>query len=161
MNYDCFEEKLREIYAVHGKKYPEGPTANAVWERVKNLPDEFMGYCLERFRDEERLPGNMGLVFQRLWPEYLDKTPGLRSPRRDEGCDNCRNGGAVPGLFFIHDPRGGHRYCVKCVCNTLSSLSHMPGWTRERAIERGYLPHDPNAPPEERLPHVPRLPLFH
>ncbi|MDR2056587.1 MAG: hypothetical protein LBQ10_12090 [Desulfovibrio sp.] len=152
MKYEHFESVMEKIYGTFGRKIPEGIVIADVWDRVKSLPDAFMDFAHEKLRDEEKLPGNMGLALQRLWPEYLDKNPGIRSAHKDnEGCDNCRGlPGSLPGMFFVYGP-DGHRYAVKCVCSRNASLAHWPAWTRSLALERGYLLHDPNTPPEEAV----------
>ena len=154
MKREHFLETLRKIYASHGKAAPtSADMVDSIWERVKDLPDAFMDFALEKLRDEEKLPGNTGLAMRRLWLEYLDRNPARRAREENRGCDNCRGlPGSLPGLFFIYDPVDGHRYVVKCVCDATPGLSHMPGWTRNFALERGYLLRDPNDPPEEVAP---------
>lgn len=141
MNYAHFEDKLREIYAAHGKNYPPPPLAAAIWKNVSELPDAFMGFAAEKIMDFEKLPTNLGRELRRsLWPDYLEKNPHLRTRHTPHGCDNCRAGRAGPGWIYAWEA-DGHALLLKCVCNP--GRQGERGWTKRELLSEGFLLAEP------------------
>lgn len=141
MNEIHFGEKLRDICGAFGKAYPATHVCNSIFRRIKELPDGFMDYAAERLENQPDLPRNLGYHLRHvLWPEYLDKNPGLRAPEENKGCKFCAPG--IPGFFWAYESNG-KSYMLKCCCNQRRDLEHLEGWTPAMAEARGLLLVDP------------------
>lgn len=134
MDRQNFTYWLQRVYAAFGKT-PNAATMSAVFRRVDGLPDGFFEYAAERLEDREALPVNLGRELRRvLWPEYLEKKPGLRAREPQPGCNQCAGG--MPGIIWAYG-HDGHRYALPCVCNSLPSLAHLRHWTRREVEAAG------------------------
>ena len=141
MNEIIFAEKLRSICGAFGKAYPAKHVCDSIFKRVESLPDGFMDYATERLENQPDLPRNLGYHLRHvLWPEYLEKNPGLRAPEETNGCKFCTPG--MPGFFWAYESTG-KRYMLKCCCNQRHDLEHMEGWTPAMAESRGLFLTDP------------------
>lgn len=80
MDRYVFMDGLNEIFSFFGRKMPDNRICESIFRRVKELPPEFMAFAVRHFEDQESLPRNMGYYLSRiLWPEYLEKNPGMRA----------------------------------------------------------------------------------
>ena len=153
MDRQNFTYWLQRVYAAFGKT-PNAATMSAVFRRVDGLPDGFFEYAAERLEDREALPVNLGRELRRvLWPEYLEKNPGLRAREQRQGCRECAGSG-MPGILWAYGP-DGHRYACPCVCNNNPGLAHLRHWTRREIEAAGLTLRDPLAPvdaPARRRP---------
>ena len=135
MNEFHFGNKLREICGAFGKPYPAKHVCDAIFRRVDSLPDGFMDYALERLENQPDIPKNMGFHLRHvLWPEYLEKHPGLKAKEQQRRCNNCSPD--LDGFFWAWDA-DGKRYCLKCACNARPDMAHIQAWTRRQAVDAG------------------------
>lgn len=160
MNEIHFGEKLREIYGAFGKAYPAAHVCKSILKRVASLPDGFMDFALEQLENQPDMPKNLGHHLRHvLWPEYLDKNPGLRAPDAQHGCRQCSPD--TPGFFWAYDG-DGKRYTLKCSCNGRKDLEHIQAWTHAMVLDGGKYLADPTAPAAlEYLPPAARTAIGH
>lgn len=72
-----FEEGMDAIYAIFGKRSPEGRVLDVIWERIRWFPDGFMAYAKQCLENEEKLPVNLGrYLVDEVWPAYR-QTAGI------------------------------------------------------------------------------------
>ena len=142
MDNQQFGAWIRELYSIFGKNNPSEPIMSAIYRRVEHLPDDFLDYAMSRLEDSEKLPANLGRELYRvLWPEYLEKHPELRGQEASrQACPSCSPD--TPGFFWAW-ALNGHRYLLKCACNSRQDLAHLDAWTHERAMQAGLRLQDP------------------
>lgn len=120
MNECVFTESLRRIYAAFSKSWPSNAIVDAAFRRVRDLPEDFMGYAENRLLDEVSLPANLGrYLLRELWPYYAAKN-SLESAK--QGCPRCEGGWRPvyrPGEIY---PAGYYA----CPCNTDPRFSTEP-----------------------------------
>ena len=160
MNEVIFAEKLRGICGAFGKPYPAKHVCHSIFKRVESLPDGFMDFAAERLENQPDLPKNLGYFLRHvLWPEYLDKNPGLRAPDAQHGCRQCSPD--TPGFFWAYDG-DGRRYSLKCSCNGSKAFEHVQAWTHAMVLDSGKYLTDPTAPEApEYLPPAARAAIGH
>lgn len=133
MKREPFERGLRKIYAIHGKKAPENPDViEAIWERIEQLPSEFMAYAIEKLQDMDKLPQNMGKFLKvDLWPEFLSDNPQLRAGASFE-CLECGGSGFIHAFRIDEGSYNNIREAFECQCRRGEQ-----GWTREKILATG------------------------
>lgn len=116
MTGEHFLEKLREIYGTFGKNMAPNHVQDAIFRRVRDLPDAFMDFALRKLENEVSLPANLGRHLRlELWPDYLDENPQLRAATVPAGCPRCASGN--PGIRNYWEADGTPHTC-RCICNT-------------------------------------------
>lgn len=151
MSYDRFFDGIEEIFAAFGKKMPEDRVVQAIYKRVRSLPDGFMDFAVRHFEDEEQLPKNMGHYLLRdLWPEYLSRNPDLKSHEYAR-CEKCDPN--LPGWrkVYAQETTGwGESFLtpviVRCACGNAPNPNHERVYSDCELEDAGLafsLPYDP------------------
>lgn len=138
-----FEEGMDAIYAIFGKRSPEGRVLDVIWERIRWFPDGFMAYAKQCLENEEKLPVNLGrYLVDEVWPAYR-QTAGIQTIR-DCDCQECQGDRYISA--YAPD---GISWSFPCICR-----KPQGGYTRKRILELGYSFKDPligKYPPNPRL----------
>jgi len=143
-----FANWMQAVYACFSKAQPSPAALKAVWQRVESLPDGFFDFAKERLEDYTALPVNLGRELKRvIWPEYLERYPQLKARENTQRCRDCDPDN--PGMFWAWDVTG-KRWYFKCRCNNRPDQAHMQSWSRQQALNAGYLLSDPFAPKAPR-----------
>lgn len=110
-----FDGYLDNIYAAFGKNRPSSRIANAIYERVEQLPSEFMEWAKKRLQDEEKLPANLGAYLKNiLWPEWKQANPEKIINVERQRCPRCAHN--LPGFKRFWEPDSTPHECA-CDCN--------------------------------------------
>lgn len=146
MNEAVFTQSLRDIYAAHGKRMPEGAVKDAIYKRVHELPEGFMAYAVSRLEDVTSLPTNLGYhLLRELWPEYRAQHPEIRSVQDRACCPLCITG--FPGWrrVYRHEitAQGLETYepvQVRCTCGNISNpaFRDWPIYSDRELEQQGY-----------------------
>lgn len=144
MEYRIFEDAMKEIYATFGKKTPEYNVMQAVYKRVKDLPDKFITFCERHFQNQNDLPKNFGkFVMDELWPKFLDRNPELKGQRLYGCCPNCIS--RIPGFREVYEPflfKGEIHYTpriFRCPCGNAPNPNNDPAPTDDELLAHGWL----------------------
>lgn len=136
MRRQYFETILEKIYATFGKRLPTENVCDAIFERIKDFPDDFLDYAYRRFQDMPQLPQNLGYCLRReLWPEYLEKNPDLRAGRSYETCPKCIK--CMPGYRKAYAPDYSP-VIVRCTCGNAPNPNHEPIPTDAELTAKGF-----------------------
>lgn len=143
MNYDKFIDGIEEIYATFGKKRPEDQIIQAIYKKIKNLPDSFIDFAVNHFEDEEKLPQNIGhYLFRELWPKYLERNPVMKKSEFS-CCPNCIPD--IPGWRKVYkqektgwDELIWKPVIVRCACGNALNPRHEPVYSDFELENMGY-----------------------
>lgn len=143
MNYDKFIDGIEGIYAIFGKNRPDDRIIQAIFKRIKDLPDSFIAFAVKHFEDQEQLSKNMGrYLFRDLWPEYLERNPELK--KMDVACCHkcCSD---LPGWRKIYKQETtgwGEKVwkpvIVRCACGNALNPRHEPVYSDFELENMGY-----------------------
>lgn len=157
LDYDKFFNGMEDIYAAFGKKMPEDKIVQAIYKRVKTLPDAFMDFALKCLEDEEKLPQNLGrYLFRNLWPEYLALHPELKAIEDIACCSKCAPD--MPGYRKVWQPElvlGQEDYTpriIRCTCGNAPNPKKEPIFTDDQLLNMGWLIKSPYA---DKYPTMP------
>lgn len=143
MNYDKFIDGIEDIFATFGKKRPEDRVVEAIYKRIKDLPDSFMDFAVKHFDDMEKLPQNIGRhLFRELWPEYLERNPEMKKSEY-ACCPNCDPD--LPGWRKVYEQETtgwGEQVwkpiIVRCACGNAPNPRHEQIHTDFELESMGY-----------------------
>lgn len=149
MQYETFLDGYREILATFGKTSTPAPILiDAVFKRVRALPDAFMAYAVKRIQDMEKLPANFGAFLRNeLWPDYLDANPQMRARGQEFSCHRCKQGS--PGLKAFYSPDGETHICACDCCTDKRRIDLLGKFPDEELRARGFLTERPLREPTE------------
>lgn len=131
-----FDRVMNEVFAAFQKQQPRQAVLDVIFEKVADLPDDFIDWAAAKLKDEEKLPLNLGRELKRLWPAFKAETtpveqydPYANEQAGDPNCPDCRGRGwhyVWPTDPKLYKP-GCAEYAVPCLCNTtVDSWEHPP-----------------------------------
>ena len=115
MNNQIFRQEISSVFAAHGKAAPTGLVLNAVWERVKELPDEFMPWASAELQDVDKLPNNLGFyIAKTLWPQWRAQNRN-KTAQEFHTCQDCNGRLDLPGYGFYAFERDSEGALWRCL----------------------------------------------
>lgn len=115
MNKGYFSTKMRDIYAIFGKTWPNDVILDAIYSQIASYPDSFMDFAVKRMQDEEKMPVNFGRFMRfDLWPDFLAENRQLQARHDQAGCARCKHD--LPGYKCYWEKDGTPHIC-RCTCN--------------------------------------------
>lgn len=124
MTSNIFDSMIGKIFATFGRNSPSREVREAIWDRVKDVPDEAALYMTEQLCNRDELPRNVGKALGDAWSAWKATNPS-RIVR--EHCPHCLDVGAFH--CWAREPQTGkwHKYAVPCpYCQTPADGSRVP-----------------------------------
>ena len=130
-----FDDELNGLFAAFQKPAPRTAILDEAFKPVSELPNDFLFWAMDKLKEEEKLPANLGRELKRLWPAFKAETTPAAQPdpyaneaSGDPMCPDCHGAGwhYVYPLGQLYKP-GLAPYAVPCLCNsTVDSWEHPP-----------------------------------
>ena len=127
-----FDRVMNEIFAAFQKSQPRQAVLDVIYDKVADLPDDFIDWAADKIRDEEKLPVNLGRELKRLWPAFKAETmpacqpdPYANEASGDPNCPDCKGAG-WHYVYPIGCRPGTAPYAVPCLCNTVVDSWERP-----------------------------------
>ena len=123
---------LDAFQATFSKRYSQ-ETKDRVFERVQNVPSQFVQQITERIEGMDKHPDNVGNAILAAW-RSLDG----RAAREDEtkGCVNCDGDGTITG--YRKDANTGQVNTYVCACEVCHP-GHKYAGSRAKMLALGYM----------------------
>ena len=136
MDRTNFDDELNGLFAAFQKPAPRTAILDEAFKPVSEFPNEFLFWAMDKLKEEEKLPINLGRELKRLWPAYKAETtpveqydPYANEQAGDPNCPDCRGRGwhyVWPTDPKLYKP-GCAEYAIPCLCNTtVDSWEHPP-----------------------------------
>ena len=135
MDRTNFDDELNGLFAAFQKPAPRTAILDEAFKPVSELPNDFLFWAMDKLKEEEKLPANLGRELKRLWPAFKAETtpveqydPYANEQAGDPNCPDC--GGS--GWHYVYPLGKWYRpglapYAVPCLCNTVvDSWEHPP-----------------------------------
>lgn len=127
-NFADFVQNL----AVHfGSTRPSQERMKSWYERVMDLPDEFMAWCVDRIKDNfDAFPRNLSKAILALWIEWQKEHPNrIAKFQEHQGCDKCNRGWLIARLGNETATfRCGHCQCVQQDIAVIATREELEGY---------------------------------
>lgn len=132
MERQTFIKGLKKLCAYYERSIPQRETIDMWLAKVQHLPDECASWITDQITDSsERWPSNLPGAMLKLWPQWLNAHPELRSSYSENGCTDCDS----IGWLHVRD-KDGHVCAFRCRCGKLQN-SAPTAWLHE-LLRDGY-----------------------
>lgn len=133
MDRTSFDDELNGLFAAFQKPAPRTAILDEAFKPVSDLPNDFLYWAMDKLKEEEKLPINLGRELKRLWPAFKAETmpaaqpdPYANEASGDPNCPDCRGTG-WHYVYPVNCRPGTAPYAVPCLCNTVvDSWEHPP-----------------------------------
>ncbi len=142
-------KNIHAIFGMDGMGSNRLEAFNSCLERVSHIAPEAGDFILERFRDFDRLPLNMGKAVQDAYDLWRSRQKRNRQPTENlfkrKGCERCIDG----YIYASRTSGGGYEYVYPFGCGHCGQGNDsFPEMTREQLSRAGYVIRMPLESPE-------------